>query len=65
MDDQIARCKVSEEEGWGLTLIDRNEKSIKKSIDELIAKISQKRIMIEKSHGAQNLAELLNSRVGD
>ena len=65
MDDQVARCKISEEEEWGLTLIDRNEKSIKKSIDDLIAKISQKRIVIEKSHGAQNLAELLNSRIGD
>lgn len=64
MDDQIARCKISEEEGWGLTLIDRNEESIKKSIDGLIAKISRKRIIIEKSHGAQNLAELLNSRIG-
>ena len=49
----------------GLTLIDRNEKSIKQSIDELIAKISQKRIVIEKSHGAENLSELLNSRIVD
>ena len=65
MDDQLARCAVSEKEGWGLILTDRNQKSINKSIDKLMSKIAQKRIMIEKSRGAQNLAIILNSRIGE
>ncbi|MEC7255875.1 MAG: hypothetical protein VXV76_04620 [Candidatus Thermoplasmatota archaeon] len=65
MDDQSSRCEVAKKEGWGLTLKDRNVKNINKSIDDLIAKISQPRPIIEKSQGAKNLAEILNSRIGD
>ena len=41
MDDQSSRCEVAKKEGWGLTLKDRNVKAVNKSIDDLIAKISQ------------------------
>ena len=28
MDDQLARCKVAEDEQWGLVLLERSEKSV-------------------------------------
>lgn len=31
MDDQLARCKVAEEEGWGIVLESRNQKTIERS----------------------------------
>ena len=32
MDDQLARCRVSEVEGWGLVVEKRTSKSIRSSI---------------------------------
>ena len=36
MDDQLARCKVAEDEQWGLVLLKRTEKSISSSISKLL-----------------------------
>ena len=35
MDDQLARCKVAEEEGWGIVLEKRNRKAIEDSCSKL------------------------------
>ena len=37
MDDQLARCKVAEAEGWGLVVVERNEQSISAGIDHLLS----------------------------
>lgn len=45
MDDQLARCKVAEEEGWGIVLKIRNKKSIETicpSLFKLIGKVPLK-----------------------
>tara|TARA_B100000029_G_scaffold181234_1_gene178919 strand:+ start:228 stop:1514 length:1287 start_codon:yes stop_codon:yes gene_type:complete len=36
MDDQVARCKVSESEGWGIVLTERKEKNIKTGVQGLL-----------------------------
>ncbi len=48
MDDQLARCNVAEQEGWGIVLQNRNPESISKAIrhllDNLAAMQTSKRI---------------------
>ena len=39
MDDQLARCKVASEEGWGIVLSQRDETSIGPSIEDLLLRI--------------------------
>jgi predicted glycosyltransferase len=39
MDDQLARCKVAESEGWGIVLEVRSKESISKAVDELFSRI--------------------------
>ena len=36
MDDQLARCKVAEEEGWGIVLESRNREAIQQSCQLLL-----------------------------
>jgi len=36
MDDQLARCKIAEEEGWGLVVEKREKKSIVQAISEIV-----------------------------
>jgi len=60
MDDQLARCKVAETEGWGIVLEVRSKESISKAVDELISKIGS----IEESSvesGAHSLARQLGT----
>ena len=35
MDDQLARCKVAEQEGWGLVVEERTKENIRSSIEAL------------------------------
>jgi hypothetical protein len=35
MDDQLARCKVAEREGWGLVVEERTKENIRSSIEAL------------------------------
>ena len=37
MDDQLARCKVAEDEGWGIVVPQRNESSISAGITRLLS----------------------------
>ena len=39
MDDQLARCKAAEREGWGQVIVERDEQSIKQGISKLLDKI--------------------------
>lgn len=39
MDDQLARCKVSEEEGWGHVVVHRDEASIRHGVELLLASV--------------------------
>ena len=61
MDDQLARCKVAEEEGWGLVLETRNRKSIEKScllLMELVGEIECKTYQNGASFLAQKLSKV-------
>ena len=37
MDDQLARCRVSEDEGWGIVVVQRNGASIQAGVEKLLA----------------------------
>lgn len=37
MDDQLARCKVAEDEGWGTVVVNRNTSSISEGIAHLLS----------------------------
>jgi hypothetical protein len=36
MDDQLARCKVAEKEGWGIVVEKRDAKSIHQAIQRIV-----------------------------
>ena len=56
MDDQLARCMVAESEGWGIVEKKRTKVAIKKALEKLS---SVKKISIEFSNGATEVAELI------
>ena len=56
MDDQLARCMVAEIEGWGIVEKNRTKVAIKKALEKLN---SVKKISIEFSNGATEVAELI------
>ena len=58
MDDQLARCNIAEEEGWGLVVEQRNQKSITEGVSQLLDKTRKQDGDFERS-GAWNLAEKL------
>ena len=64
MDDQLARCKVAEEEGWGIVLKNRNAKTIQNAIPELLTTLSKIKSSTTES-GAWPLAKNLSSRMGE
>ena len=41
MDDQLARCKAAEREGWGEVIVERNEQSIQQGISRLLNHIEK------------------------
>jgi UDP:flavonoid glycosyltransferase YjiC (YdhE family) len=58
MDDQLARCKVAEEEGWGIVLEKRNRKAIEESCSKLFDLVGN--ILPTKTpNGAHILSETL------
>ena len=58
MDDQLARCKVAEQEGWGIVLENRTKDSIKKSCNKLLESVGSSHA-IQMENGATNLAATL------
>jgi UDP:flavonoid glycosyltransferase YjiC (YdhE family) len=57
MDDQLSRCKVAEDEKWGLVLTKRTKKSISSSIENLLAIQGNKKLIFKS--GSSVLAEYL------
>ena len=62
MDDQLARCKVAEEEGWGIVLKNRTRDTIDNAILELLSTLSKARPLGCES-GAWGLAKQLSSKL--
>ena len=58
MDDQFARCKVAEEEGWGL--VHPSSTSISSSIEKLLMHTFSSSVE-ERKNGNDELAEILFS----
>lgn len=58
MDDQLSRCKIAEEEGWGIVVKTRTMESIDKSCTQLLKLIVKKKI-IGKENGSSELARIL------
>ena len=58
MDDQLARCKVAEEEGWGIVLEIRNNKTIKQACKLLSSLVGINEVN-ESPNGANTLSENL------
>ena len=60
MDDQLARCKVAEEEGWGIVLESRNKKTVEESCLVLFQLMENTPLTIASaSNGAFMLSEKL------
>ena len=62
MDDQLARCKVAEEEGWGIVLKNRTRNTIDSATLELLSTLSKARPLGSES-GALGLAKQLRSKL--
>jgi hypothetical protein len=58
MDDQLARCKVAEEEGWGIVLEARSASNIQKSCLQMIELIGSKN-----THNYENGAHTLATKL--
>ncbi len=58
MDDQLARCKVAESEGWGIVLESRTENNIAKNCTKLL-KLVGKKVTHTTECGALNIASKL------
>ena len=59
MDDQLARCKIAEEEGWGIVVSDRTQVSITKGCDDLMSKKELHQYQPNQINGADELSLLL------
>jgi len=64
MDDQLARCKIAEEEGWGFVVEERTQKSIQEGIEMLLSEsISRENPHI--ANGAYTICEKLLNKLGE
>lgn len=64
MDDQLARCLVAEDEGWGYVVKNRTEDSIRIGIEKLLNHSSSSTTQ-QFANGADVLAENLHSKLGE
>ena len=55
MDDQVARCRIAEQEGWGLVNIEKSK--ISASLNSLL-KLSPTKLS-QSENGTQEVAELV------
>ena len=63
MDDQLARCLLAEEEGWGYVVKHRTERGIRVGIEKLLNHSSTSKPQ-RLANGAEALAENLVSKLG-
>ena len=61
MDDQVARCRIAVDEGWGIVLEDRNEQTISEAVSQLLA-LPRREQIGENRSGAWSLAETILGR---
>ena len=62
MDDQLARCKIAQKEGWGLVLEERTKASIARSVETLLGlKVPDEHP--QSTNGADELATLLLEKI--
>lgn len=62
MDDQLARCLVAEEEGWGYVVKERTQRSIQEGIEKLLDHSSNKKLPT-RINGADELSKQLITRM--
>ena len=62
MDDQLARCKIAEEEGWGIVLESRTSAKIESSCVELCGMVARSPLL-ENENGADTLAVQLSEEL--
>jgi len=62
MDDQLARCRVAEKEGWGYVVKERTQKSIREGIGTLLVH-AQNRNTSSQANGADELCRQLISHL--
>ena len=64
MDDQLARCKIAVEEGWGYVVEERTQETIQGGIEMLLGK-SVSKLKSDFSNGAYTLGEKLLNKLGE
>ena len=62
MDDQLARCLIAEEEGWGFVVKKRNKEAIQEGICNLLEH-QPEYISSEQVNGADELCQQLITRI--
>ena len=58
MDDQLARCKVAEDEHWGLVIINRSKENIELKLDHLL-ELKQKKITTKLSGSSELVNQII------
>jgi len=62
MDDQLARCQIAEEEGWGYVVKERTPQNIQKGIVKLLGHSRNVNLTIQ-ANGAEELSKQLLARM--
>jgi UDP:flavonoid glycosyltransferase YjiC (YdhE family) len=63
MDDQLARCNVAVEEGWGYVLKQRDMVNIEDAINNLLSRIDNIKSLNTIENGAWSLTHVLQSKL--
>ena len=64
MDNQLARCRIAENEGWGYVVKERTQKSIQEGIEMLLSE-SISRGDTDIANGAYTICEILLNKLGE
>lgn len=65
MDDQLARCRSSEDEGWGIVVVHRNETTIRDGILRLLSSKSFEQKSIQENGALQIYQQIQLRKVGE
>lgn len=64
MDDQLARCRVAESEGWGSIIVERDQDSVVNGCNSLLTFEANSTTDSHREEGASELAKNLLRRIG-
>ena len=64
MDDQLARCRVAESEGWGSIIVERDQDSVVNGCNSLLTFEANSTTDSHREKGASELAKNLLRRIG-